>query len=36
MVYWFTTWCPAKDAPQLTSEWPKIREGFSLLANKGD
>ncbi|HEV3204291.1 MAG TPA: hypothetical protein VGY77_07910 [Gemmataceae bacterium] len=36
MVYWFTTWCAAKDAPQLASEWPKIREGFSLLANKED
>jgi hypothetical protein len=31
MTYWFTTWCPAKDAPALASEWAKIREGFSLL-----
>ncbi len=32
IVYWFTTWCPAKDAPTMASEWPKIRDAFSLLA----
>lgn len=31
MTYWFTTWCAAKEAPHLESEWSKIREGFSLL-----
>ena len=30
-AYWFTTWCAVKDAPSLAVEWPKIREGFSLL-----
>jgi len=32
MTYWFTTWCAAKDVASLTPEWPKIREGFSLLS----
>jgi hypothetical protein len=34
MVYWFTTWCAAQDADALDSEWPKIRDGFTLLENK--
>jgi len=34
MTYWFTSWCPAKDARTLASEWPRIREGFSLLQIK--
>ncbi len=36
MVYWFTTWCAAKDAASLDSEWPRIREGFSLLQDGGN
>jgi len=32
IVYWFTTWCPVKEAPVMASEWPKIRDGFSLMA----
>jgi hypothetical protein len=31
IVYWFTTWCAARDTPVLASEWPRIRDGFSLL-----
>lgn len=31
LVYWFTTWCAAQDAATLASDWPKIRDGFSLL-----
>jgi hypothetical protein len=34
MTYWFTSWCPAKDAKALASEWPTIREGFNLLQTK--
>jgi hypothetical protein len=34
ITYWFTSWCPAKDANAMASEWPKIREGFSLLQTK--
>jgi len=33
-VFWFTTWCAAQDAGALASEWPKIREGFSLLDSR--
>jgi hypothetical protein len=32
IVYWFTTWCPAREAAVMASEWPKIRDGFSLMA----
>ena len=34
MTYWFTSWCPAKYAKTVDSEWPRIREGFSLLQIK--
>jgi hypothetical protein len=35
-TYWFTTWCAAKEAPRLNSEWEKIREGFTLLNAKAN
>ena len=31
IVYWFITWCPMRDGPAMASEWPKIRDGFSLI-----
>jgi hypothetical protein len=36
MTYWFTTWCAAKDYSRLSSEWARIRDGFSLLDDPGN
>jgi hypothetical protein len=32
ITYWFTTWSSASDAAMMATEWPKIRERFTLLA----
>jgi hypothetical protein len=34
MAYWFTTWAPLRTNSQLTEEFRKIREGFSLLKER--
>jgi hypothetical protein len=34
IAYWFITWAPLTDAPQLKEEFRQIREGFSLLKER--
>ncbi len=34
IAYWFTTWAPLREGPQLGEEFSNIRDGFSLLKER--